>query len=342
MNLPSIARRLSLPILISSAVLASAGTALGQNAIYTEVVGFKTETIRGDGALSYIGINLLADPVYDGTLTAVGENTLDVSSVDFSELLDPLGHYFVDIVSADNASAVGINTSVLHWDGSSLTLADDLSDLLTPGTDRIRIHRLPTVGEIFGQGGDVLQGGTASTADMLYLPNPNGSDIIALYYSQSPIFGTGWRQVGAVGDKYDTPVYFTDGLYIRKRSAGDATLDTFGSVRTTRTVVVVPEGFTPLSSVYPSGSTLGNSGLYNPETPQQSLRPGTASTADTVLMDTDGDGEAEMYYYSQSPIFGTGWRQVGAAGDKADTPLTSGLVIINRNGPTSITLEPAY
>lgn len=342
MNLTSIAPRLSLSILVCSAVLASASTATAQDAVFTEIVGYKTETIRGDGALSYIGINLLANPIYDGSVTAAVENTLHVSGVDFSELLDPTGHYFVDIIAADNESAVGHNTGILHWSDSTLTLADDLSDLLADGTVRIRIHRLPTIGEIFGQGGDVLSGGTLNNADMIYLPNPNGSEVIALYYSQSPMFGTGWRQVGEVGDKSDTPIYFTDGLYIHKRSPGNASLEFSGLVKTTRAVVVVEEGFVPYSSVFPGGSTLGNSGLYNPETPQQSLRAGTATAADSILMDTDGDGEPEMYYYSSSPMFGIGWRKVGEVGDKSDTPLTSAFVIINRNGTTSIVLDPAY
>ena len=64
------------------------------------------------------------------------------------------------------------------------------------------------------------------------MPNPDGNDLITLYYSNGGFPGVGWRQAGSgSADKSNLPIYFSDGLYIYKKSPGDAQIVTSGTVK---------------------------------------------------------------------------------------------------------------
>lgn len=330
-KIPSIALALGCAVASSSFVFA---------AVTTDPVGYKTVTIKGDDRLNLIGLEFLTAPAFTGVVTSVGENTLSFSGVDFDSTLESNVSYFLDVTSEGNE---GLNTTVVSWSGNTVTLGDDLSSLLVADVDSVQIHSLPTIGEVFGVGGDVLEGGSSTLADLILMPNPDGSGLNRYYYSSGGFAGVGWRQVGASGDKSNTPIYFSDGLYIYKRSAGDVEITVSGNVKMTSSSVVIEEGFTPFSTIFPSGTTLGNSGLYDAENIANSLSAGSATTADLVLTDSDGDGVIERYYYSSGGFAGAGWRQAGGSGDKADVPLSSGFAIFRRSSEAvSVSRSPAY
>lgn len=309
--------------------------------VETDPVGYKNVVVRGDGGLNLIGIEFLEPAVFSGPVSGVGTNTV-IADTSFDTILEGSQSYFLDIVESPSPEKVGVNTTVVAWSGNELTIGDDLDGFLTPSSDRISIHRLPTIAEVFGDGGDVLEGGSSTQADLVLIPNPDGSGLNRYYYSTGGFTGVGWRQVGASGDKGNTPIYFSDGIYIFKRSSGDAELTFSGSVKTTGSNVAVEEGFTPFSTIFPSGTTLGNSGLFDADNPSNSLASGSATTADLVLVDSDGDGSLERYYYSSGGFTGTGWRQVGSSGDKSNVELASGFAIFKRSGSVSLERTPSY
>ena len=241
-----------------------------------------------------------------------------------------------------SGSDAGANTLILSWSGDTLTLGDDLTSAIVTDTDQFRLHSLPTIGDIFGIGGDVIVGGSATTADLILLPNPAGTGLIRIYYSTGGFTGIGWRQVGSSGDKSNLPIYFTDGLYVLKKSAGDSQIVVSGSVKVTPTKVIIEDGYLPYSTIFPSATTLFNSGLYDSNNLASSITAGSATTADLVFTDTDGDGILERYYYSSGGFSGTGWRQVGASGDKSDVTLSSSFAVFNQNGPVLVSRQPAY
>lgn len=328
------------------AALGASLTALGAQVpptvVFSEAVGYKTQHIRGGGAVTFIGLDLLEAPVFEGTLSVADGDTVTAAGTDFGLLLEDGVHYFLDVVYAGSDEALGLNTSIVSWQGDTLLLGDAIAAVLTPGVDRVRIHRLPTVGEVFGKGGDVISGGTAVTADVLFMPDPQGGEAIMLYYSVSPMVGVGWRQVGKPGDMADMPIYFSDGLYIHKSSAGNVMLTQAGMVKQSRAVVVVEEGLNTFSAIFPGGTTLGNSALHDPARPQHSLSAGTAATADTVLLDADGDGEQEVYYYSSGGMQGSGWRQIGKPGDMSNVPLESAFGVLRNGAAITLLRDPSF
>lgn len=309
--------------------------------VTTEPVGYKTVTIKGNNSLNLVGIEFLNAPDYSGAPSSVGASTLTFTGADFDTLLDSGKSYFVDVISGTNE---GTNTSITSWSGDTLTLGDDLSSLVTATTDTVRVHSLLTIGEVFGVGGDVLEGGSSTTADLVFFPSPIGSGLSICFYSNGGLLGQGWRIVGqGTADKSNTPIYFSDGLYIIKRSSGDADLVFSGNVKTSSSTVAVGDGFVPYSGIFPSGTTLGNSGLIDIANSGSSIQGGSTSTADLVFMDTDKDGQFEVYYYSTGGLIGTGWRRIGSGtSNMADTELTSAFGILNRHSAVAVNRSPAY
>lgn len=309
-------------------------------AVETAPVGYKTVTIKGDGSLNLVGIEFLEAAAFVGSVSSVSGNSISVSGQDFDTLLETGENYFIEIANGSNE---GVNTLISGWSADSITTADDISSVLSPDSETVNIHRLRTVGEVFGVGGDVLEGGSALTGDLILMPNPDGAGLVRLYYSTGGFTGTGWRQVGESGDKANTPIYFSDGLYIFKRSAGNVDVQFSGTVKMTSSSVVIDEGFVPYSTVFPSGTTLASSGLFDESNPSQSLNGGSAITADLVFTDSDGDGAIERYYYSSGGFTGTGWRQVGGSGDKSDVELSSGFAVFRRgSGAIAVNRVPSY
>lgn len=323
-------------------VLAAASLAVAtfSYAVETDTVGYKTVTIKGDGSLNLIGIEFLETAAFTGPVSSVSETSISISGQDFNALLETGENYFLEVASGPGE---GVNTLVREWSGETVTTVDDISSVLLSDSPIVNIHRLKTVGEVFGVGGDVLEGGSALTGDLILMPNPNGAGLIRLYYSSGGFTGTGWRQVGESGDRADTPIYFSDGLYIFKRSVGDVELVFSGLVKTTSSSVVIDEGFVPYSTVFASDTTLESSGLYVEGDPSKSISAGSAITADLVFTDSDGDGSIERYYYSNGGFTGTGWRQVGGSGDKANVELSSGFAVFKRSpGAIAVDRSPSY
>jgi len=326
-------------------LLASAAlfTLSSLSAVETDPVGYTTVTIKGGNSISLVGIELLKAPEFTGAVTGAGASTLTVEGSDFDALLDAETSYFIDVVSGDNA---GVNARLLSWSGDTLTLSDNLSPAIVVNSDIVEIIPLPTLSELFGVSGEVIEGGTALSADLILMSSPESEGLVRVFYSNGNFLDPtpGWRQVGDSGDKGNLPIYFSDGLFVFKKSAGDVDLVLSGEVKMTSSSVVLEDGYLPYSTIFPSGTTLGNSGLFDSENPENSLAGGTVFTADLILLDSDGDGQTERYFYSSGNFLDPtpGWRQVGASGDKSGVPLPSAFAVFNRNGAVSVARSPAY
>lgn len=328
-------------------LLASAAlfTLTSLSAVETDPVGYKTVTIKGNEGLTLLGVDFLKTPDYLGTFSGVSSNTITVSSVNFDALLDAGESYFVNVKSSQGTDAVGLNTSILSWEGSIITLLDDLSSVITVDSDVISIHSLPTIEDLFGNGENIiLQSGTALNADLIFVSDPDSQSLLRVYYSTGGFAGIGWRAIGKGSQDYSNfPIYYSDGLLIFKKSAGDVDLTISGNVQMSATSTVIEEGYAPFNVIYPSGTTLGNSGLYDSENPTQSIAAGTATTADLVFLDSDEDGQLERYYYSTGGFAGAGWRQIGGgSADMTTVSIASGFSVFNRNGAITVKRTAAY
>jgi len=307
----------------------------------TTPVGVTTVSIPGGGATSVIGINLIEKPAYVGRASAVGANTVNVTSADFTQSLTAGRAYALLITGGPNA---GVNTPVTDWTSTQLTVSDDLAGLLAPDQDPFQLQVLPTISEIFGTGGEVLAGGAAASADLVIVRDPDGPGELSLFYSTGGLPGVGWRAVGKGASDYaNFPIYFTDGMFIKKKSAGAVSFEEAGSVQMNQVAVPVRAGTSALAAVFASGVVLDNSGLHNASAPENSLAGGSSAAADVVLFDSNGDGTLESFYYSTGGLTGVGWRRIGSGADpQGGLAIPSGFGIKKRTGSTELVRTAPY
>jgi hypothetical protein len=311
----------------------------GGTTVVTTPVGFNSLTIPGGGKLSILGMNLIAKPVFAGQASSVGPNTVDVGSVDLTQRLTAGRSHALLVTSGSGA---GKNTSVTAWTSSQLTLGDNFAGLLIPNQDTFQIQELPTISDIFGVGGEVLEGGSATTADLVTVRD--GAAVRTIYYSSGGFTGVGWRAVGAGATDYGNfQVYFLDGLIMKKRSAGASVMEIGGSVQEHPVTVPVAAGTGFFATIFAAGVTLDNSGLYDAAKPGNSLLGGSATMADTIAFDSDGDGTLESYYYSTGGFTGVGWRKVGGGSTpQGSVEIPSGFGILKRTGSAELLRTPPY
>ena len=145
----------------------------------------------------------------------------------------------------------------------------------------------------------------------------------------------GWKNASG-GDAGDPAIVYADALFIQSRAATDSDLVLTGAVKVSETTLALSEGFNFVSTTYPVGSTLDNSGLETGLTQATNI-----ASADVVWL-SDGNGGYVKYFYSPGGGLGggtVGWKD--ASGSAAvDVPLTSGIIIQRRGAATNTELTP--
>ena len=287
----------------SGAQFASAADAV------TEAVGFTTLTIDGD-SLNFIGLSMVNVVEFQSVVDSVNGDTVTFTG-DASALNQ--GTYFFELVSG---ALEGLNSQVADITGNSIQLGDPIGDLhnaadITGASFRLR--QLMTLGRVFGDslGSIALKtGGSASEADEVLLYD--GTSFTSYYFQKDDLGflgGDGWRtSADSFTDATDTPIYFTDGVVVKRKDSAPVNIKLLGSVKTGKTSVGLGVGLNFLANPYPV--TLGTSGLYTDGNTDTSLNDGaSASEADEVLIN-DAGAFSSFYYQIDSLGFlgGDGWR----------------------------------
>jgi uncharacterized protein (TIGR02597 family) len=329
---------MKLLLTISSAlVAASLAFNLHAQSVTTDPVGYVTLKLAGEN-VGVISQGLHQPIEFAGTPSSVSTNVITFSGVNFQEILGS-GPYGIDF---QGLSGNGYVLPVTSFNSTSLTISEDISTEID-GTVSVGIRQLLTIADVFGTGESlILQAGTPLTADRVLLRDPLSNGLIICFYSSGGLLGTGWRIFGqGPADASNTLIIPGEGMRVVKKSVGDLELIFTGSVRSNPMSINIPGGVTPLSTSFPIGTTLGNSGLFNPEDPNNSLTPGTPLTADRLLVDSNGDGNSEVYFYSSGGLLGVGWRAFGMGPqDMSNVSIDNGFVIIRRSEqPISITFS---
>jgi hypothetical protein len=139
-------------------------------------------------------------------------------------------------------------------------------------------------------------------------------------------------------DQSGFPIDFTDGFIIERRGDTPVDLTFVGHVKLTPTQVEADAPYTYLSRVYPTGSTLGNSGIGD------TVVTGAADVATNVWLTTDTPGSYELGYFADPVAFlgiTEGWKLVSTGNDDAgDVPLTAGIIVQRNQDAYTLTLTP--
>ena len=309
----------------AGALAATLGLSYGQ--AFTTPVGYHTETAAGGGAFTVIGVNLVDAPLVSSALTGDGGATLTDANVDFSAVLDAANTYSIEFAN-------GQHSRITEFTANTVTTATDLELDADPTANSYIVRKVRTLADYFGADGGDFEKGSADTADVIWIPD--GEGFKKAYFSVGNfLFDDGWKLVSTAGDDQSGfPIDFTKGLIIQRRGADALDLTFTGHVKLTPTTVTADAPFTYLSKVYPTGSTLGNSGL------EASVAKGAADGATNIWM-ADGAGFKKGYFSVGNFLFDDGWKLVSTAGDdQSDFPLTSGIIVQRNQDQFDITLTP--
>ncbi len=336
--------RKSLAVLCASTALLSAS--FTEANVVTDPVGFVNTTINGtngasSSALTFVGLSTTQPVAFQSTISTYNGGTKMLIPTSGTFTVDQFngasGAHFVEITSG---TAAGLLSDITATSTSSITTADDLSAQLAGG-ESFRIRKHWTLLSVFGPNANtsnqvILGPGSASTADEVLAYDPLTQQYTTYYYKVGGVFGgDGWRSTSGPNplatDVSNTVLRITDGLIVRRKLFAAVSLTLPGAVKLGATQRAVVPGLNIAGDLYASGTTLANSGLYDPAHPATSLQGGSASTADQVLI-YDG-AQYITYYYKVGGVFGgDGWRSTSGPNplgtDVSGTPLPAGHAII--------------
>lgn len=305
-------------------LLALANVVSGQTEVTSKPSGCELITLTAKKT-NLIGLRFQRPSVAAGTLDAVGTSSVTDNDASFSLLLETSKLYILELTSGTLA---GLTVEATWSSGHVLSIPDDLaSSGVTTGTT-YNLRPAATLEEIFGTEDSILtKSNSKSKADIVWLPDGDGS--YTKYYLDAD---SQWRRLTKpAGIVSNVPVIYTDGLYVQKRSAA-AVLPVAGEVKTTTSITPVIKGVNLLSSIYPSGATLQNSGLTN------YLKIGAKAAKADLVWIPNGTGGYIKYFLNSSST----WQRITSPAGVVltDIELTPGVVIQRRGAAANFTLTP--
>lgn len=312
--------------------------AFSQSTVSTDVVGFTTLGVRAKSgsanALTFLSLNVARPKVFQGT---VGTKSLDgsgrtvITQSDSSFTADaykpgtgtfPSNKHYLLIKNGSNAGAW---SEIVSNTSSSLTLADNLNDLISDGTTQFEIRPFWTLATALPSGGG-LQGGTSgNAADNITIIRANGSVDTFFYHS-----GNGRWQTG-ITDASHAIIAPSSGVMFTRKQTSSVNIVITGEVLTTPIIADILSGgtakLTYVANPYPVASkTLATSGLYSGNTATGLAGGTSANAADTVTVYNVATGAAATYYYNTS---NNRW-QSGISDASAVTIPDTAVLVINR------------
>lgn len=293
-----------IPLTALAALIASTA-AYGQTPAYSKPSGYTTQVLKPN-KLNYVGINVLTPSLASGAITDIESAGLALqdSKATFLTAL-PAGKMFtLEIVSG---SATGSVREFVAFTKTKVTITASIANLKVG--DKYIIRKNPTLQEIFPAGAPLTGGAsTPSTADIVRVPNGDGTDTRYWYKTTTTNGPIGWwtttdGKTRGVQVTSDIPLLYTDGIQVNRRAGVDVNLVLTGQVKTTSSRPYVVTGSNPVSINPPVGATLKNSGLKN-------YMQGAASspaTADILWVPTK-NMNLKGYWYKNSSVGGEiGW-----------------------------------
>lgn len=331
---PPIKRSALLHSLAATCALAVGGAGhLAAQTAYTRPVGYVTLTALA-GKANLLGLTLHRPTAYAGLAETISGTTLTEIESNFDPGLGS-GAYLLEL---DGGISDGKVVPITGTTSQTLTLAEFL-----PSQSNINFRVLPMKSLCSETGGEGLINpievlGTADFnpdhADLILIPDGSGG--FKKYFVSTHLdpahpenFNT-WVDADTGQARQDPLLYYPRAFFFLRRGSTDFSLIVSGEIKLENTRLSVAETFNYCSMVYPVGMTLEESSLA------ASLQPGTATTADIVMLQDEITGEFRRYFVSDgSPPLTSGWRRAdpppgGENTDESAAPMSSGFVIHRR------------
>lgn len=297
-----------LPAIAASSAILFAGlpfTASAETAV-TDPVGVTTVTVRGKTTTTnpntYISVNMARPTAYAGvvgtkSVDGGGRSVITFSGSPFTaSQFNGTGnaHYLL----VDSGTNRGVISEVYATATNSLTLVDDINDVVEDGVTAFKVIPYWTLGTAFPAGAGLNGGTSATLADSVVIIPPTGVSL-SYYYNTA---NSRWQRGSTDSNNVVIPPY--SGLLVTRKQAGDVNIKFAGAVFTAPLESIVGAGTTTASkntliaNPYPVSSvTLANSGLYTASATTGIVGGTSATLADSVVI-LDASGSAFSYYYN--------------------------------------------
>jgi len=312
----------------------SVGTVVAQSTVSTPIVGFTTLPIRGktgvNNSLSYISLNLARPKAFAGvvgtkSLNGSGQTVITFSSSLFSanQFNSVTNKHFFQIKSGGND---GLISEIVGTDANSITIADNLDQVLENNTTGFEISPYWTLATAFPSGAGLKTGTSASLADTVTIIDPVTGTGNSYFYSSS---ANQWRR-GSV-DSSSVIIPPGAGIMVTRKDTTDVGVVISGQVRTGPTqadIAAAPSSgarFSYIANPYPIASkTLAQSGLYTGSASTGVVGGTSATLADNVIIVDPATGTANSYFYNTSV---GQWRRGSTDSSNVTIPDGAALII---------------
>lgn len=319
----------SIKSLLALALLAP-GVLFAQTTAKTTPVGYVTKSLP-PSQFTFVGLTTHNAVAASGVIASVASNEVTVTGVNFETALSPnnpsTARYILELQN-------GTITEVTNWTSAGvLTTADDISSQVNPGTTSFSLRRAATISDIFGAANSAgltpdSDGDYTSGNDLVYVITGDGLKTI-YYYNDGET--TGWFD--SDGEAADNlPVVYSDGFYVQRVGGNSIDLVISGEIKKAPTSGIIAPNWNFMSSVAPSGLTVGTSGLENFITPDSQ---GDYLQVDNLYVPV-GNTVKIIYYYNDGET--TGWFDADGE-DATNVPLQGDFLILNRGITKSYTLS---
>ena len=334
------------------------GVANAQNNSATDPVGFHTLTAYGNGGsgerFSLLAPGLVNPIEYASAATAITVDTITVdgtpfAGLDFGSLPNSDGgaSYYVEITGDSNDPdpddadyfETGAWANIVSNTDGSLTLDRDLSD--AGQTSKIAIRKHVTLEDLFGAANEagLDDGGSLAAADEITLFSSLAPAKVYFYFNNGA--QEGWA-TAAGQPAANAPIEPQQGVYVKRKVAGDAVFTRAGHVKVGATKLSVNAGFNALANPRAVGEddadmpvfTLDSSNLHSDDAANSVDGGTTLSAADEVTVFLPGGGFGVFFYFDNGAGL-EGWAD-GGGNPSGDFVLENGTgFILNRknSGP---------
>ena len=303
--------------------MALAAPAFGQEAV-SDPVGYETITLQ-PGQFNFFGLRLTEAATASGTFESGDADSLTDDDASF-EGFDASTTYVVEFEDGTSIAAPGSSFS-----GTTISGLGGQAAGLENENFTVRVAR--TLTDVFGDNNEagLLAGDSIATADVVLLPQSDGSFEQAYYNSGIPgVVPASWQN--ASGQTVDPVILDTDGIIVQSRSTSEVDIVVTGAVPLQPRAFALSGGgsFNFVSSVFPAGATFGNTNL------ESSIQGGTSiAEADVVLLpQTDGSFQSYFFNVGIEGVIPASW-QDSAGNDASGVVLTPALIIQRRGGDTA-------
>jgi len=310
------------------AAAAACGLASAAETAYTTPVGYVTHTL-GANQFNLLGLTVHQPTIAAGVLDAESSTSVTDTEVNFGTLLTAGSSYVLELGD-------GTIQEITAWSGSVLTTPDDITGSVVPSTTTYKLRKASTIADVFGATNNVANLGADSDGsftgtDFILVLNASGN-FETIYYFDDGAGTTGWFD--DQGNPADTKrIIYTDGFYVKRAPGSSKTLVVSGEIKATQSSGALNSGFNYVSSVAPTGLTLGTSGL------EAYLAPDTdGSFTGTDLLFIQDGGISYTAYYFNDGAGTTGW--FDDQGNPAEAlKLEGGFLIKAASGPKPFVLD---